>query len=63
MYRVFFISTAQDGRTPLICAAMGGYTNVVQELMKHGASVNAQDGVSQKLCVLSSLHIRICHLY
>lgn len=46
------ISTAQDGRTPLIRAAMGGYTDIVQELMKHGASVNAQDGVSQRLHVL-----------
>ena len=44
-------STTQDGWTPLITAARGGYNDIVQELLKHGASVNVQDRVSQRPCM------------
>ena len=42
-------STTQDGGTPLIAAAWWGYNDIVQELLKHGASVNVQDRVIVEL--------------
>ena len=48
-------STTQDGRTPLIAAAGEGYNDIVQELLKHGASVNVQDRVSQRPCMFPHL--------
>ena len=47
---IFSCSTIQDGETPLMCAARDGYNDTVQELLKHGASVNIQDEVSQRPC-------------
>ena len=44
-------STTQDGRIPLIAAAGEGYNDIVQELLKHGASVNVLDRVSQRPCM------------
>ena len=35
----------QDGRTPLMQAAAHGRTDVVEELIKRGADMNAQDKV------------------
>ena len=47
---IFSCSTTQDGETPLMHAAGEGYNDIVQELLKHGASVNIQDEVSQRPC-------------
>ena len=48
-------STTQSGRTPLVTAARWGYNDIVQELLKHGASVNIQDRVSQRPCMFPHL--------
>ena len=48
-------STTQDGVTPLIAAAVWGCNDIVLELLKHGASVNVQDRVSQRPCMLPHL--------
>ena len=48
-------STTQDGGTPLIAAARGGYNDIVQELLKRGASVNVQDRVNQRPCMFPHL--------
>ena len=48
-------STTQDGGTPLIAAANEGYNDIVLELLKHGASVNMQDKVSQRPCMFPHL--------
>ena len=48
-------STTQDGWTPLITAAKWGYNDIVQELLKHGASVNIQDRVSMRPCMFPHL--------
>ena len=44
--------TTQDGEIPLLTAARDGYNDIVQELLKHGASVNIQDWVSMRPCML-----------
>ena len=43
-----FCSTTQTGETALMRAASEGYNDTVQELLKHGASMNVQDRVSQQ---------------
>ena len=48
-------STTQDGDTPLIAAADKGHNDIVQELLKHGASVNVQGMVSQRPCMFPHL--------
>jgi len=48
------LSTTQDEETPLIAAARDGYSEIVQELLQHGAS-NIQDEVSQRLCMFPHL--------
>ena len=59
-------STTQDGDTPLIAAAGEGYNDIVQELLKHGASVNIQNRVSQRPCMFPHLcevlHSLLCLL-
>ena len=51
-----FCSTTQVGETPLMVAAADeGYNDIVQELLKHGASVNIQDEVSQRPCMFPHL--------
>ena len=39
----------------MVAAADEGYNDIVQELLKHGASVNVQDRVSQRPCMLPHL--------
>ena len=51
----FVLYTTQDGWTPLIAAAGGGYNDIVLELLKHGASVNIQDVVSHRPCMFPHL--------
>ena len=53
--RVFSCATTQGGNTPLIATAWWGYNDIVQELLKHGASVNIQDRVSQRPCMFPHL--------
>ena len=43
-----FCSTTQCRWTPLIAAAKWDHNDTVQELLKHGASMNVQDMVSQR---------------
>ena len=61
-----FCSTTQNGVTPLMATAHEGYNDVVLELLKHGASVNTQDEVSQRPCMFPHLcevlHSLLCLL-
>ena len=61
-----FCSTTQNGVTPLMFAADEGYIDIVQELLKHGASVNIQGSVSQRPCMsphlCEVLHSLLCLL-
>ena len=61
-----FCSTSQDGVTPLMVAADRGCNDIVLELLKHGASVNTQDRVSQRPCMFPHLcevlHSLLCLL-
>ena len=50
-----FCSTTQGGVTPLMVAADRGCNDIVLELLKHGASVNIQDEVSQRPCMFPHL--------
>ena len=63
---VFSRSTTQEGDTPLIAAADKGHNDIVQELLKHGASVNVQGRVSQRPCMFPQLcevpHSVLCWL-
>jgi ankyrin repeat protein len=40
---------AQDGRTSLIQASIGGYLDLVRLLLDRGASVNAADKVAERV--------------
>ena len=50
-----FCSTTQTGETALMRAASEGYDDIVQELLKHGASVNVQDRVCHRPCMFPHL--------
>lgn len=51
----------QNGRTSLICAAAQGHANIMLELMKHGANVNAQSKVGLKY--VSDVYVETCIVY
>lgn len=43
--------TSQEGWTALMWAACGGYASVVDQLLKHNASVDIQSNVSVVYCL------------
>ena len=45
-----YISTTQDGYTPLVDAALCNKCDVLIELLDYGADINAQTNVSYKYC-------------
>ena len=45
-YMYMYMSTTQEGGTPLVVAASCGKCDVVIELLDNGADVNAQNDVS-----------------
>ena len=50
-----YVSTTQDGWTPLITAAVHGHRDVVIELLDNGADINAQSNVTQLHISLSKI--------
>ena len=57
---IFSYSTTQYRKTSLMWAAGVGYSDIVLELLKYGASVNIQDRVSQRPCMFPHLCKVLC---
>ena len=57
MCTVLFLSTVQNGISPLYAASKEGHTDVVDILLKSGANPNLPTLVQEVVCSFSHFHI------
>ena len=53
-------SSLQNGHTALITASWNGHKGCIEELLKHGAKVDLENGVCVCVCVYVCVCVCVC---